>query len=113
MLAAKCCAACSEEDGMSRVGKYPVSIPAGVELAIAGRTLTAKGKLGVMTPNLPLAVSVRPAIASSTPAGIETGYLPTRDMPSSSEHAAQHFAANIGSAGLGVAQHAAGRGENG
>ena len=34
---------------MSRVGKYPVSIPAGVELAIAGRTLTAKGKLGVMT----------------------------------------------------------------
>jgi large subunit ribosomal protein L6 len=34
---------------MSRVGKYPVAIPAGVELAIAGRTLTAKGKLGVMT----------------------------------------------------------------
>ena len=34
---------------MSRVGKYPVAIPAGVEMAIAGRTLTAKGKLGVMT----------------------------------------------------------------
>ena len=33
---------------MSRVGKYPVAIPAGVELAIVGRTLTAKGKLGVM-----------------------------------------------------------------
>ena len=31
---------------MSRVGKYPVEIPAGVELAIAGRMLTAKGKLG-------------------------------------------------------------------
>jgi large subunit ribosomal protein L6 len=31
---------------MSRVGKYPVEIPAGVQLAIAGRTLTAKGKLG-------------------------------------------------------------------
>ena len=34
---------------MSRVGKYPVEIPAGVEMAIAGRTLTAKGKLGTMT----------------------------------------------------------------
>ena len=34
---------------MSRVGKYPVEIPAGVELALAGRTLTAKGKLGTMS----------------------------------------------------------------
>ena len=31
---------------MSRVGKYPVEIPAGVQLAMAGRTITAKGKLG-------------------------------------------------------------------
>ncbi len=31
---------------MSRVGKYPVEIPAGVQLAMVGRTLTAKGKLG-------------------------------------------------------------------
>ena len=31
---------------MSRVGKYPVEIPAGVQVALAGRTLTAKGKLG-------------------------------------------------------------------
>jgi large subunit ribosomal protein L6 len=31
---------------MSRVGKYPVEIPQGVQVAIAGRTLTAKGKLG-------------------------------------------------------------------
>ncbi len=34
---------------MSRVGKYPVEIPAGVQVAIAGRTLTAKGKLGEMS----------------------------------------------------------------
>lgn len=33
---------------MSRVGKYPVEIPAGVQVAIAGGTLTAKGKLGEM-----------------------------------------------------------------
>ena len=31
---------------MSRVGKYPVEIPAGVQVAIAGRRLTATGKLG-------------------------------------------------------------------
>ena len=31
---------------MSRVGKYPVEIPQGVQVAIAGRLLTAKGQLG-------------------------------------------------------------------
>lgn len=31
---------------MSRVGKYPVEIPQGVQVAIAGRTLSARGKLG-------------------------------------------------------------------
>ena len=31
---------------MSRVGKYPVELPAGVQVAITGRILSAKGKLG-------------------------------------------------------------------
>ena len=31
---------------MSRVGKYPVEIPAGVQVALAGRVLSAKGALG-------------------------------------------------------------------
>ena len=31
---------------MSRVGKYPVEIPAGVQVALQGRQLVAKGKLG-------------------------------------------------------------------
>ena len=34
---------------MSRVGKYPVEIPPGVQVALAGRTLTAKGKLGQLS----------------------------------------------------------------
>jgi large subunit ribosomal protein L6 len=34
---------------MSRVGKYPVEIPSGVQVALAGRTLTAKGKLGELS----------------------------------------------------------------
>ncbi len=33
---------------MSRVGKYPVEIPAGVQVAVVGRTLSAKGRLGEM-----------------------------------------------------------------
>src|ERR1700742_515845 len=46
MLAAKSSAACSKGPTMSRVGKYPVEIPAGVQVAIAGGMVTAKGKLG-------------------------------------------------------------------
>ncbi len=37
---------------MSRVGKYPVEIPAGVQVAIANGMVTAKGKLGEL--KLPL-----------------------------------------------------------
>jgi len=31
---------------MSRVGKYPVTVPSGVQMALLGRTITAKGKNG-------------------------------------------------------------------
>ena len=31
---------------MSRVGKYPVEVPAGVQVSLQGRQLVAKGKLG-------------------------------------------------------------------
>lgn len=34
---------------MSRVGKYPVEIPAGVQVALAGPVLTAKGRLGELS----------------------------------------------------------------
>ncbi|AQS87595.1 50S ribosomal protein L6 [Neoasaia chiangmaiensis NBRC 101099] len=34
---------------MSRVGKYPVQIPAGVEVAVANGALTAKGKRGSLS----------------------------------------------------------------
>jgi large subunit ribosomal protein L6 len=41
---------------MSRVGKYPVEIPAGVQVAIAGGVLSAKGKLGEL--KLPLSDNI-------------------------------------------------------
>ena len=44
---------------MSRVGKYPVEIPAGVQVAIVGKTLTAKGKLGELTLDLKDNVSAK------------------------------------------------------
>jgi large subunit ribosomal protein L6 len=37
---------------MSRVGKHPVIIPAGVEVAVSGHTVTAKGKLGQLATTL-------------------------------------------------------------
>ena len=41
---------------MSRIGKIPVEIPAGVEIKIEGQTVTAKGPLGTET------VTLRPEI---------------------------------------------------
>jgi len=34
---------------MSRVGKYPVPVPAGVQVALQGRTIVAKGKNGELS----------------------------------------------------------------
>jgi large subunit ribosomal protein L6 len=34
---------------MSRIGKNPVPVPAGVQVQLSGRTLTAKGGLGTLT----------------------------------------------------------------
>src|ERR1700722_18453129 len=61
MSAAKSSAACSKGIArMSRVGKYPVEIPAGVQVAIAGGMVTAKGKLGEL--KLPLTEMVQATV---------------------------------------------------
>lgn len=38
---------------MSRIGKHPVVVPAGVEIAVEGHTVRAKGKLGELQAVLP------------------------------------------------------------
>ena len=48
---------------MSRVGKYPVEIPQGVQVAIAEGILTAKGKLGEL--RLPLSHHVETTVADN------------------------------------------------
>lgn len=44
---------------MSRVGKYPVTVPQGVDVVIAGQKFTAKGKLGQLEYTLPEEVEVK------------------------------------------------------
>jgi len=44
---------------MSRVAKNPVTLPAGVEVALNGSELTVKGKKGVLSRSIPAGVPVR------------------------------------------------------
>jgi len=43
---------------MSRVGKQAIDIPGGVEVSIAGRTVTIKGKNGTLTQDIPSGIDV-------------------------------------------------------
>jgi len=42
---------------MSRVGKTPIDLPAGVDVTVAGSTVTIKGKLGTLQEELPAGIS--------------------------------------------------------
>jgi large subunit ribosomal protein L6 len=97
---------------MSRVGKYPVEMPQGVQVAIAGGMLTAKGRLGEL--KLPLTdhieavvegnhVSVKPrtterqarmmwgttrALIASMVQGVSAGYTKTMEITGTGYRAA-------------------------
>ena len=43
---------------MSRIGKHPVPVPAGVKVALAGQTVTVSGKLGELERTLPKEVEI-------------------------------------------------------
>lgn len=43
---------------MSRIGKHPVAVPSGVTVAVEGQRVSAKGKLGELSAQLPPEVSV-------------------------------------------------------
>jgi large subunit ribosomal protein L6 len=49
---------------MSRIGKYPVRIPSGVEVLLSDQTLTAKGRLGTL--NLVVSSEVDASIVDDT-----------------------------------------------
>ena len=44
---------------MSRVGKQPIEVPAGVEVAVSGRKVTVKGKLGSLEQELPQGIDAK------------------------------------------------------
>ncbi len=97
---------------MSRVGKYPVEIPAGVQVALAAGLLTVKGKLGELS--LPLTdkvdttvdgnkVSIAPrgnsaparmmwgttrALVANMVKGVSTGYTKTMEITGTGYRAA-------------------------
>src|SRR5216684_5695903 len=64
--------------------------------AIVAVTSLVTRRLNVPRP--PLAVRIWPSSSTATPAGIATGFLPIRDISLSSEHPAQHLAADLGDA---------------
>lgn len=43
---------------MSRIGKYPVAVPAGVDVTVNGQTVSAKGKLGNLSVTMDSEVEV-------------------------------------------------------
>ena len=44
---------------MSRIGKSPIAIPSGVDVSIAGNTVTVKGPKGTLTREIPAGITVR------------------------------------------------------
>lgn len=44
---------------MSRIGKLPITIPAGVDVNVAGTTVTVKGKLGSLTQSIDADINVK------------------------------------------------------
>ena len=45
-------------DANSRVGKRPLPLPAGVEIKVAGRTVTAKGPKGSVVREMPADIKI-------------------------------------------------------
>ena len=62
---------------MSRLGKKPMTIPAGTELKVSGELLTVKGPLGTLTKNIHSLITV-------TVTGNEVALLPKKETPESS-----------------------------
>ena len=44
---------------MSRIGKAPITVPSGVDVTIAGRTVTVKGPKGTLARDIPGEIVVR------------------------------------------------------
>src|SRR5215218_578334 len=78
------------------------------------RTITSLCRRRLSSPLGPFTLTVLPSSAMSTPAGIEMGLLPIRDICSLSlPDDGEQLAADLGRAGLAVGHHAARGAEQG
>ena len=62
---------------MSRIGRLPVKIPAGVTVSFADDTLTVKGALGTLTQKVDSKISVYRAICQNMVNGVSKGFTKT------------------------------------
>lgn len=76
MSVEKCCL--KSGNFMSKIGKKLIQLPAGVQLSVDGRTLTAKGPKGTLTRQLPTGVSV--SVTESAVVVALTAEHPTRQQ---------------------------------
>lgn len=65
---------------MSRIGKLPISLPAGVEVKVENNTVTVKGKLGSLTQQIDEAVTLK----------VENNQLIIERNSDAIEHRAKH-----------------------
>jgi large subunit ribosomal protein L6 len=52
---------------MSRIGKAPIPIPGGVDIAVSGRDVTVKGPKGTLTHELPEKIDLEVADGVRSP----------------------------------------------
>src|SRR6056300_705077 len=65
---------------MSRIGQAPIAVPAGVEVAISGSTVTVKGKLSELTQELSGGITVK----------MEENVITVERPSDAKEHKAKH-----------------------
>ena len=65
---------------MSRIGQAPIAVPAGVEVAISGDSVTVKGKLGELSQEVSSGITVK----------IEDSTITLKRPSDAKEHKAKH-----------------------
>ena len=65
---------------MSRIGKAPIQVPAGVEISVSGTVVTVKGKLGTLTQE------IHPDITLQQEGDVVTVLRANEDKPTRAKH---------------------------
>jgi large subunit ribosomal protein L6 len=65
---------------MSRIGKAPIQVPAGVEISVSGTLVTVKGKLGTLTQE------IHPDITLEQEGSVVTMLRANEDKPTRAKH---------------------------